>query len=143
MPQLSKSYYFLQFEIHNKSKDKCGCVVLKKLDVQSVAPGYKRGRTEAPPLTLVVASRHQVRQLHMDHPQHHIKSLDLFSAKIPGFFVTKRSIPFFCGEALLGNYEGSCFKNWYSHELAKTSLFPLGSSSSFLLLFLWVFSRLA
>lgn len=66
----------------------------------------------------------------MDRPQHHIKSLDLFSATIPGFFVvTKRSIPFFCGEAVLGNYEGSCFKNWYSHELAKTSLFPLGSSS--------------
>lgn len=48
MPQLSKSYYFLQFEIHNKSKDKRGCVVSKKLDVQSVAPGRKRGRTEAP-----------------------------------------------------------------------------------------------
>jgi len=63
-----------------------------------------------------------------------------------GGVLVERSIPFLCGEAVLGNYKRSCFKTGIPMNLLKQAIsllafffFPFG----FLVLFLWVFSRLA
>ena len=63
-----------------------------------------------------------------------------------GGVLVERSIPFLCGEAVLGNYKRSCFKTGIPMNLLKQAIsllafffFPFG----FLVLFLWLFSRLA
>ena len=61
--------------------------------------------------------------------------------------LVERSIPFLCGEAVLGNYKRSCFKTGIPMNLLKQAISLLAffflHPVSFLLLFLWVFSRLA
>lgn len=58
--------------------------------------------------------------------QPRLRPPDLFSAKIPGRglggVLVERSIPFLCGEVVLGNYKRSCFKTGIPMNLLKQAI---------------------
>lgn len=121
-------------------EEKCSFGAFVKLDVQSALPICKRKRG----VCCGSAFSHRSATYRYAIRDYISRLQTCFLQRYQAGFFVKRSVPFLCGEAMLGNYKRSCFKTGIPENLPKRALSLLAFfPPNFLLLFLWMFSRFA